>query len=159
MYIAPTFTERELHHYGAPLNALVVLDAYRCQPDSLHLLEIGVGGLTGTLTNINATDGLASMAWHGSPQVMARDATDCDYGVGFFGHASNAAAFVANHTTDFASNLSCFLCNLEQHDQGFRATPVDAFHKRMYYAPLGLDILAEVGLVLIAVACPARAFS
>ena len=53
-------TEREFHHYGAPLNALVTLEAWRIAPvapRALYLLEVGVGGMSSFLTNINATDG------------------------------------------------------------------------------------------------------
>ena len=35
-------TERLLHHYGSPLNAIPLLDAYRANPDDLYLLEIGI---------------------------------------------------------------------------------------------------------------------
>ena len=59
-------TEREFHHYGAPLNALVVMDAFRREPDDHYLLMVGMGGIAGSLTNINATDGIATMAWHGA---------------------------------------------------------------------------------------------
>ena len=57
---ADTGTEREFHHYGAPLNALVTLEAWRIAPvapNSLYLLEVGVGGMGSFLTNVNATDG------------------------------------------------------------------------------------------------------
>ena len=57
---ADTGTEREFHHYGAPLNALVTLEAWRVAPvapNSLYLLEVGVGGMSSFLTNVNATDG------------------------------------------------------------------------------------------------------
>ena len=45
-------TEREFHHYGAPLNAIVALEAFRASPDETHLLDVGLAGATGTLTNI-----------------------------------------------------------------------------------------------------------
>jgi len=35
-----------------------VMDAYRRTPDDLYLLEVGLGGVMGSLTNINDTDGL-----------------------------------------------------------------------------------------------------
>jgi hypothetical protein len=57
---ANTGTEREFHHYGAPLNALVTLEAWRvapAAPNALYLLEVGVGGMSSFLTNLNATDG------------------------------------------------------------------------------------------------------
>ncbi len=48
-------TERCLHHYGAPLNAIVLFDAYRRDPlHDDHLLRVAFGGITGTLANIEA---------------------------------------------------------------------------------------------------------
>jgi hypothetical protein len=35
-------------------------------------------------TQVNASDGFASMAWHGSPSSLGRDPYDCDFGVGFW---------------------------------------------------------------------------
>jgi hypothetical protein len=70
-------TEREFMHYGAPLNAIVALDAFRTDPSDLHLLRIGIGGIAGSLTNINSTNGVASMGWHGSAEYMHRDPWSC----------------------------------------------------------------------------------
>ena len=139
-------TEREFHHYGAPLNALVVLDSFRSAPDDMYLLEVGVGAMANTLTNINATDGLASMAWHGSPALLARDDYDCDYGVGFFGHAVGASSFVVGGF-DGGAMPACYLCNAVRATKpgGILIQPLDSFKRRMYLAALGLDILLEVG--------------
>ena len=52
--------------YGAPLNAIVLLDAYRADPDDLHLLETGLGGVLGSVTSIAEGSGVASMGWHGA---------------------------------------------------------------------------------------------
>lgn len=100
-------TERCLHHYGAPLNSIPVLDAYRAAPDDLHLLSVGVGAVTGTLSAI-AANGSSAMAWHGAANLMQPDPTNCDYGVGFYGHARNVGAFVVRHAT---RGWLCYLCD------------------------------------------------
>ena len=82
--------------YGAPLNAIVLLDAYRADPDDLHLLETGLGGVLGSVTNIAEGSGVASMGWHGSEQRLHPDPTSCDYGVGFYGVALNSGAYLVS---------------------------------------------------------------
>lgn len=145
---APTGTEREFHHYGAPLNSLVTLEAYRGEPDDLHLLEVGLGGVMGTLTLINQTDGLASMGWHGSPSVMQPDPTDCDFGIGYFGHAINTGAFLVNRSSALPGPaLDCYLCNHAVHPANGAVSvfPRDSFRRRVYISPLGLELLLEAG--------------
>lgn len=160
---ANTGTERELHHYGAPLNALVTLEAWRvapAAPEALYLLEVGVGGMASFLTNINASDGFASMAWHGSPAALARDPYDCDFGVGFYGHAAGSSAFVVGELNSSSSSntVSCYLCNLQvvtntsktqqQEQEGHQllvVVPTDSFHRRVYFGILGLDLDLEAG--------------
>jgi hypothetical protein len=57
-----TGTERCLHHYGAPLNAVPLFDAYRRDPThDEHLLRVAFGAVTGTLANIEAC------CWLGDP--------------------------------------------------------------------------------------------
>jgi len=137
-------TERLLHHYGSPLNAIPIFDAYRANPDDLHLLEIGIGGITGSLTNIAVGSGVASMGWHGSEQRLHPDPTSCDYGVGFFGVAMNSGAYVMS---DGSGGWRCYLCDLvTSGDAGVTMIPRDAFHARMYFEPLGLDVRADAGI-------------
>lgn len=136
-------TERGLHHYGSPLNAIPVLDAFRADPDDLHLLEVGLGGVAGSLINIDISTGRPSMAWHGSPQRLHPDPTSCDYGVGFFGHAVNAGAYLVRD----GDAWRCFFCNLrgEATESQITADLLDSFRRRVFVAPLGLDIAAEAG--------------
>ena len=156
-------TERLLHHYGAPLNAIPLLDAFRADPDDLHLLEIGLGGVVGSVTNIAEGSGVASMGWHGSEQRIHPDPTSCDFGVGFFGVALNSGAYLVSDGGGGASVAAapaeggggggggwrCYLCNLVASSAGGGGSvtiePVDLFRGRMYFEPLGLDLRADAG--------------
>ncbi|MBE0676222.1 MAG: hypothetical protein IH591_16315, partial [Bacteroidales bacterium] len=42
--------ERQLHHYGSPLNAIPVLTEYRDNPDDFYLLRVGHAGLMGAVS-------------------------------------------------------------------------------------------------------------
>jgi len=139
-------TERLLHHYGSPLNAIPLLEAYRADPDDLYLLEIGIAGLLGSLTNIVEGSGVASMGWHGSEERLHRDPTSCDYGVGFFGVALNSGAYVVSGPA-----WKCYLCDLvhatsdDTTADEVTVLPRDPFRARFYFEPLGLDLQAEAG--------------
>ena len=99
--------------------------------------------------------GFAAMAWHGSSSSLGRDPYDCDFGVGFWGHATGSSAFVVGNLT---GSLSCYLCTVKnasesssgighKRDEGhtFDVTPTDSFHRRVYFAALGLDLQLEAG--------------
>lgn len=135
-------TERVLHHYGAPLNAIPILEAYRADPDNTTLLQVGLGGVVGSITNIASGSGVASMGWHGSEQRLYPDPTSCDYGVGFYGHSINSGSYVTRQNGQW----QCWLCDIETDTAGVvTVRPRDSFHTRMYIAPLGLDVQAETG--------------
>ena len=86
--------ERELHHYGATLNAIPVLDSFKAFPRREHLLRLGGCALLGHLTNIHPS-GAASMAWHGDPGLLRRDGYSGDYGIGLYGYWRSAGAYLA----------------------------------------------------------------
>lgn len=134
-------TERAIHHYGAPLNAIPLLEAFRANPDDIFLLHIGLGGVIGSLVNIAAGTGESSMGWHGALERLYPDSTSCDYGVGFYGHSINSGSYVVRTELGW----SCFLCDLYDTGAALTIVPRDSFHTRLYLAPVGLDIVMEAG--------------
>ncbi|MEO7466945.1 MAG: DUF5695 domain-containing protein, partial [Sphingobium limneticum] len=84
--------ERQIHHYGSALNAVPLFDAYRQNPDDLHLLRVAYGGMMGGITNIDQ-QGFGSAAFHSWPDMMKWDAISGDYGMGFYGHAIASATY------------------------------------------------------------------
>ena len=149
--------EREFHHYGSTLNAVPVLDSYRAYPARSHLLRLGTCALLGHLSNIHPS-GAASMAWHGDPSLLRRDAFSGDYGIGLYGYWRSAASYVACMPPH---GWVCMLCDLvvglgdgaqnggssdgghcDEHTH-LTITPRDALRRRAYIAPLGLTISVE----------------
>ncbi|KAI1811099.1 hypothetical protein GGS20DRAFT_579353 [Poronia punctata] len=53
--------ERQISHYGSGLNAPVLLSAFHSDSSDLYLFQVGYGGTSGPLSNINQ-DGFASAA-------------------------------------------------------------------------------------------------
>lgn len=133
--------ERQLMHYGAGLNAIPVLRAYRQHPNDLYLLRIGYGGTMGELTNIDQ-QGFASCGFHSDPDLLRFDPYTGDYGPGFFGFALDTATYVA-HSKTFG--WLAFGGNLSQQTRGIHVTPLDAFRSRVYLAPYGLWLRLDAG--------------
>lgn len=99
------------------------------------------------------------MAWHGDPASLGRDPYDCDFGVGFWGHATGSSSFVVGNLT---GSLKCYLCSVKTYPISFEegvassrqkweqqaalvVTPTDSFHRRVYFGALGLDLQLEAG--------------
>ncbi len=133
--------ERQVHHYGSGINAIPVLDAYRCNPGDLYLLRIGYGGSMGAISGIDQ-DGFASAAFHSYPDRMAFDPYTGDYGPNFFGHAWTTATYVAN---DAELGWLAFGGNLQTEGGKVSVEPRDSFRQRVYLAPLGLWLTLDSG--------------
>ena len=105
-----------------------------------RLLEIGLGGVVGSLSNIDTESGAPSMGWHGSEARLHHDPTSCDYGVGFYGVSLNAGAYLV----EASNGWKCYLCDVIQDDGGgyMSIIPRDPFHTRVYLGSIGLDIEA-----------------
>jgi len=136
--------ERVLHHYGSGLNALPLMQAYDMNPDDIYLLEVGIGSITGTLTNIQL-NGASSMGLHGDPSKLIHDYWDADYGMSFYGLASLQSAYAVNHST-FGYPV-CYLCDLTMSMNAtvWNIIPRDAFHRRVYVEPLGTAFTLDAG--------------
>ena len=138
--------ERVLHHYGSGLNARPLMQAYDMNPDDIYLLEVGIGSITGTLTNIQL-NGASSMGLHGDPSKLIHDYWDADYGMSFYGLASLQSAYAVNHST-----LGCPVCYLCDLTMSMNATvwniiPRDAFHRRVYVDLLGTAFTLDAGTI------------
>ncbi|KAF2969405.1 hypothetical protein GQX73_g4165 [Xylaria multiplex] len=90
--------ERQIHHYGSGLNALVLLSAFRSDPSDWYLLQVGYGGTSGPLSNINQ-EGFAAASFHSWPDTLKWDGYSGDYGPGFLGMALGSGTYIAQHKT------------------------------------------------------------
>jgi hypothetical protein len=133
--------ERMIHHYGSSLNAIPVLTDHRDHPDDNYLLRIGYAGMMGSLSNIGQ-DGFPSMAFHSFPDTLKWDPITGDYGLNFFGHAYNAATYLANYP-DFG--WQSFGGNLTATGTTISVVPLDSFRMRFYVAPAGLWLTLDAG--------------
>ena len=123
------------------MNAIPVLHAYRERPDDFHLLRVGYGGATGTLTNIDQ-EGFAAAAFHAWPNTLKPDATTGDFGCNMFGHAWNTGTYVINHPK---FGWHAFGGNISVKDGNVDVIPLDSFRQRCYIAPLGLWLTLDAG--------------
>lgn len=133
--------ERQIHHYGSGLNAIPMLDHYRSHPDDEYMLRVGYAGGNAALTNIDQ-DGFASAAFHSYPDTLKWDGYSGDYGMNFFGHAMNAATYVAD-MKDFG--WQAFGGNIRVNGDRVTVTPLDSMRRRIYIAPFGLWLTLDAG--------------
>jgi len=143
--------EREGQHYRAGLNSIPLGERFRRNPDELYLLEVTMGAITGTLTNIDE-DGAPSMGFHLHPFVLQHDPNSGDYGLGFFGATMNQGAYLVQSDE---LGWQCYLCDLSFSEgqvppsavNRLRLEPRDAYRQRIYVEPLGLELRAQAGFV------------
>src|SRR5690606_25140905 len=135
--------ERQIHHYGSALNAIPVLKAYRDQPENLHLLRVGYGGLMGAIANITE-DGFGPSAFHSYPSTLANDALSGDYGSGFFGYAINTSSYLVRHE-DFG--WLSFGGNIKEEKDWVVLKPTTAAKSKIFIASAKLWLSLDAGQV------------
>ena len=131
------------NHYGSAINAIPVLDAYKRDPADLYLLRVGYAGMDQVLANIDPR-GFASYGFDTDPKHLDFDPYTADYGIAFFGYARNAGAYVVE---DPELGLLAFGGNVTRGKDGFQVEPRDAFRRRVFLAPLGLEITLDAGRI------------
>ncbi|KAL2010653.1 hypothetical protein VTN00DRAFT_6460 [Thermoascus crustaceus] len=143
--------ERQIHHYGSGLNALVTLSAFRSNPTDSYLLRIGYGGMNGPLSNIDQ-DGFASASFHSFPETLAWDAYSGDYGPNHLGLILCSGTYVVQ---DKELGLVAYGGNIIE-DQGNTITvqPRDAVRQRVYIGPLGVYVTIAAGIIQEFSYCP-----
>ena len=135
--------ERQIHHYGSALNAVPLFDAYRQNPDDLHLLRVAYGGMMGGITNIDQ-QGFGSAAFHSWPDMMKWDAISGDYGMGFYGHAIASATYAVK---DKDLGWLGFGGKVTDDAGKVHIVPQDGARRRLFIAPAGLWITLEAGRI------------
>ncbi|KAF6821992.1 hypothetical protein CMUS01_11262 [Colletotrichum musicola] len=135
--------ERQIHHYGSGLNALVLLSAFRSSPQDTYLLRTGYAGTTGPLSNINQ-DGFAAASFHSWPDTLRWDGISGDYGPGFLGLALGSGTYVVQ---DSELGLVAFGGSLATSGSTVTVAPRDAVRKRVFIGPLGVFVSVDAGVI------------
>ena len=134
--------ERQLHHYGSPLNAIPVLSEYRDNPDDFYLLRVGYAGMMGALSNITP-EGFGPSAFHAYPSTLREDYLSGDYGTGFFGYAVNNSSYLVSH--DEFGWVS-FGGNIREDGNLITIVPTSAARSKVFIAPAGLWLTLDAGM-------------
>lgn len=135
--------ERQIHHYGSGLNALVVLSAFRSDPTDSYLLRVGYGGMNGPMSNINQ-DGFAAASFHSWPETLAWDAISGDYGSNFLGLILGAGTYVVD---DEDVGLAAYGGILEENGETVTVQTRDAVRRKAFIGPLGVLISVDAGII------------
>lgn len=134
--------ERQIHHYGSSLNAIPVLHQFRKDPDDLHLLRVGYGGLLGGISNITQ-DGFGPAAFHSFPATLDIDGISGDYGSGFYGYAVNTSSYLIK---DEKLGWLAFGGNLTQTADTVEMKLTTAAKSRLFIAPEKLWLTLDAGI-------------
>jgi len=142
------FSPRGLMHYRSGLNMIPLIEWYRTFPDEFLLLEIAMGAMAGQMSNINRR-GETSMMFHALPYVLDHDPHSGDYGLGFFGHSLESAAYFVNHPT---FGPVCYLCDTAPFPVPTNSTlvtifPRDSYRARVFVEPLAYYFVAQSGTI------------
>ncbi|KAK2777279.1 hypothetical protein FQN52_003190 [Onygenales sp. PD_12] len=137
--------ERQIHHYGSGLNALVLLSAFRSNPTDSYLLRVGYGGMNGPLSNIHQ-DGFAAASFHSWPDTLAWDAYSGDYGPNFLGLILGAATYVVE---DEDVGLVAYggILSSEGGENTISVQTRDSVRRKVFIGPLGLLIHVDAGII------------
>ncbi|KAI0161475.1 hypothetical protein GGR57DRAFT_490140 [Xylariaceae sp. FL1272] len=135
--------ERQIHHYGSGLNALVLLSAFRSNPSDAYLLQVGYGGSSGPLSSINQ-DGFASASFHSWPDTLKWDGYSGDYGPGFLGMVLGSGTYVVEHPT---FGLLAYGGTLTSSSNSASISITGPVSRRFFIGPLGLLVTVDAGSI------------
>ncbi|KAI0202965.1 hypothetical protein F4808DRAFT_48662 [Astrocystis sublimbata] len=137
--------ERQIHHYGSGLNALVLLSAFRSDPSDSYLLRVGYAGISGPLSNINQ-DGFAAASFHSWPDTLKWDGYSGDYGPGFLGMVLGSGTYVAQHNT---LGLLAYGGTITSSDDenSVHVTTHGPIRRRVFIGPLSVLITTDAGSI------------
>ena len=129
--------------FAKKLNAIPVLDNYRENPEDLHLLKVGYGGLLGAVSNITE-DGFGAAAFHSWPSTLEIDYLSGDYGSNFYGYAINSSAYLVE---DAELGYLAFGGNLTEEKNSVTMQLTTAAKNAVFVQPLALWITLDAGAV------------
>ncbi|KAI0179857.1 hypothetical protein GGR52DRAFT_215566 [Hypoxylon sp. FL1284] len=137
--------ERQIHHYGSGLNALVLLSAFRHDPADAYLLQVGYGGASGPLAGVNEA-GFAAASFHSWPDTLRWDGYSGDYGPGFLGLALGSGTYVARHPA-FGVLAYGGVVLAPDDDDAVTVRVTGPVGRRVFVGPLGLTLNLDAGTV------------
>ncbi|KAL4884204.1 hypothetical protein BJY04DRAFT_215635 [Aspergillus karnatakaensis] len=135
--------ERQIHHYGSGLNALVMLSAFRDDPSDSYLLRVGYAGTSGPLANIQK-DGFASCAMHAWPEHLFWDGYSGDYGPNFVGLALGSGTYLVEDA-EVGPVVYGGVAKIRGHLITVQVR--DPLRQKTFVAPLGLEVRVDAGVI------------
>ncbi|ORY70398.1 uncharacterized protein BCR38DRAFT_521188 [Pseudomassariella vexata] len=135
--------ERQIHHYGSGLNALILLSAFRSNPTDTYLLRAGYGGTSGPLSSINA-DGFAAASFHSFPDTLKWDGYSGDYGPNFVGLALGSGTYVVQEEE---LGIVAYGGVVEVDGAIVKVTTTDPVRRRVFIGTLGVAIEVDAGII------------
>eukprot|EP00039_Didymoeca_costata_P004368 m.72838 g.72838 ORF g.72838 m.72838 type:complete len:1030 (+) comp12363_c0_seq3:71-3160(+) len=153
------FETRGNFHYRSCLNMIPIIEWYRAHPDDHFLLEISMGAITGTMSNIHNESGAPGKFYHMLPYILDHDPRSGDFGLGFFGLTLEVGSYFVNHRE---LGILCYLCDYAPTsgndsyklllltfcyylEGAISITPRDSYQIRVFLEPLSLYLTLDCG--------------
>lgn len=142
--------ERQIHHYGSGLNALVLLSAFRSDPSDTYLLRVGYGGASGPVSSIHQ-DGFAAASFHSWPETLEWDGYSGDYGPNFVGLALGSGTYLADMDgvglVAFGGTIAGSGGGSDDDTGAVVVTTTDPVRRRIFIGPLGVLVTVDAGII------------
>ncbi|KAI9147430.1 hypothetical protein HJFPF1_12450 [Paramyrothecium foliicola] len=135
--------ERQIHHYGSGLNALVMLSAFRDNPSDSYLARVGYGGTIAPLSNIHE-NGFASCGMHARPEHLSWDGYSADYGPNMVGMVLGSGTYLIE---DADMGLVAYGGLLELDGDLARVTVRDPVRQKIFIGQLGVQVQVDAGVI------------
>ncbi|KAF7302449.1 hypothetical protein HMN09_00879000 [Mycena chlorophos] len=133
--------ERQIHHYGSGLNALVLNAAFETSPTNNYLLRVGYAGSSAPLSNIDE-GGFAAAAFHSFSDTLAWDGYSGDYGPNFSGMAMGLGTTLIDHP-EFGWQTFGGIITSTSPAVTFEVK--DAIRRRVFIAPIAALLSVDAG--------------
>lgn len=135
--------ERQIHHNGSVLNALVLLFAFRSNPSDIYLLRAVYGGISGPLSSIHQDDYVGA-SFHSWPDTLQWDGITGDYGAGFLGMVLGIGAYVVEDPT---WGLLVFGETIDTKGDLKTVPTTDPVRRRVFIGALNLELEVDAGFI------------
>ncbi|KAH8124776.1 hypothetical protein LI328DRAFT_167164 [Trichoderma asperelloides] len=135
--------ERQIHHNGSALNALVLLSAFRSNPSDIYLLRAVYGGISGPLSSIHQDDYVGA-SFHSWPDTLQWDGITGDYGAGFLGMVLGIGAYVVEDPT---WGLLVFGETIDTKGDLKTVPTTDPVRRRVFIGALNLELEVDAGFI------------
>lgn len=141
-------TERALHHYGAGINSVVLLNEFLRFPNTSYAIRTGFAASWAPILAMDVESGAPHMAFHGDASVLDWEPYTADFGINMFGGASGWGCWI-EADMQLGGQWVGYGCDVLSQPTTTTMTivPYDPWRRRVFFGPLGLALTLRSGSI------------